>query len=280
MARASDHLIALGAMLRKNVRVAFRYPVNVASRILRLLFMLPLYFLAIAMFWDGGLPGMLASTAGRQLVGVMVYGFVIYQFTADSLWMIGYYLRQEQIEGTFESLHLSPASRTVYLLARFVEPLVLSGINSVVAVTLVSIAFVPPPLGDLAVALVALACTLAGLFGLGCAFAALTLLIHESAQALASLLQFVLLVLCSMLVPFHSLPPLLRSLSAYVPLSYCVDLFRSAMMGYPAGHPELAPVATELVIVGLWGVGLPLLGLLLYHRVERHARTHGLLGRF
>jgi ABC-type multidrug transport system permease subunit len=280
MARASDQLVALGAMLGKNVRVAFRYPVNVASRILRLLVMLPLFFLGIAMFWDGGLPGLVASEHGQQLVGVSIYGFVIYQFTADSLWMIGHYIRQEQIEGTFESLHLSPANRTVYLLARFIEPIVLSGINSLVAVTVVSVAFVPPPMTNLGPALVALSCTLAGVFGLGCAFAALTLLIHESAQAMAGVVQFALLVLCSMLVPFHSLPPLLRTVSQCIPLSYCVDLFRSAMMGYPAGYPELAPVTTELVIVALWGAGMPLLGLWLYHRAERYARIHGLLGRF
>ena len=130
----------------------------------------------------------------------------------------------------------------------------------------ISVAFVPPPMGNLGPALVALACTLSGVFGLGCAFAALTLLIHESAQAMAGVVQFALLVLCSMLVPFHSLPPLLRTVSQCIPLSYCVDLFRSAMMGYSAGYPELAPVTTELVIAALWGVGMPLGGLWLYQR--------------
>lgn len=280
MSGLADQLVALRAMLGKNVRVAFRYPVNVASRIVRLLLMLPLFFLGIAMFWRGGLPGLIASPEGKRLVGVSIYGFVIYQFTADSLWMIGYYVRQEQIEGTFESLHLSPANRTVYLLARFIEPLVLSGINSAVAVTLVSVAFVPPPLGDVGVAAAAFACTLGGAFGLSCLFAAFTLLVHDSAQAFASLAQFLLLVVCSMLVPFRSLPGPLRSVSELVPLSYCVDLFRSAMMGYPAGHPELAPVGTELVIAGLWGLGMPLLGLVVYRRAERRARAQGLLGRF
>jgi ABC-2 type transport system permease protein len=278
--RAPAQLVALRAMLDKNVRVALRYRVNVATRVLRLLVILPLFFLAVAMFWDGGLPGLLASDGGQRLVGLSIYGFVIYQFTADSLWMIGYYIRQEQIEGTFESLHLTPANRTVYLLARFIEPLVLSGINSIVAIALVSIAFVPPPLEDLGIALFAFTCTLSGVFGLACAFAALTLLLHESAQALASLAQFVLLILCSMLVPFHSLPPLLRSVSELIPLSYCVDLFRSAMMGYPPGYPELASITTELIIAALWGLAMPVLGLALYHRAERHARTRGLLGRF
>jgi len=279
MPRAAQ-LVALRAMLHKNVRVALRYRVNVATRVLRLLVILPLFFLAIAMFWDGGVHGLLASETGQRLAGISIYGFVIYQFTADSLWMVGHYIRQEQIEGTFESLHLSPANRTIYLLARFVEPLVLSGINSLVAITLVGIAFVPPPIGDLAIALLAFACTLSGIFGLACAFAALTLLIHESAQAIASLAQFILLVLCSMLVPFHSLPPILRSISELIPLSYCVDLFRSSMMSYPAGYPELAPIHTELAIVALWALAMPALGLLAYHRAERHARSHGLLARY
>lgn len=276
----ADQVVALGGMLRKNVTVAFRYPVNVASRIFRLLFMLPLFFFAVAMFWEGGISGLVASDDGTRLIVIAVYGFVIYQFTADCLWMIGYYVRQEQIEGTFESLHLSPTSRLLYLAARFIEPLVLSGINALVAVALVGLFFVTPPLGNLGLATFALVGSLAGIFGLGCAFAALTVIAQESAQAAASILQFVLLLLCSMLVPFQSLPAPLREVSELIPLSYCVDLFRSAMMGLPPGFPELAPVNTEVVVVALWAVVMPALGLGLYRVAERRARRQGLLGRY
>jgi hypothetical protein len=65
-----------------------------------------------------------------------------------------------------------------------------------------------------------------------------------------------------------------------IPLAYCVDAFRSTLMGYPAGFPELAPIGIEIVIVSVFGVAMPLLGYLAYRRAEDHARRTGSLSEF
>ena len=112
----------------------------------------------------------------------------------------------------------------------------------------------------LLLALLTLVLTLSGVFGFGFAFAAYTLIVKESAQTVANMLQFALMAVCAMFFPFSVLPGPVRAVSYAIPLSYGVDLFRSALMGFPPGYPELLPVGTEIVIVALWGLLMPTLG--------------------
>ncbi len=121
---------------------------------------------------------------------------------------------------------------------------------------------------------------LAGTFGIGFAFAALTLRIKETAQTVANFLQFAFLILCANFFPFSPLPQFILSISHLIPPAYGVDAFRSALMGFPPGYPELAPFPIELVIVTLFGLVMPPLGYLLYRRAENYARKHGSLSTY
>jgi ABC-type multidrug transport system permease subunit len=69
-------------------------------------------------------------------------------------------------------------------------------------------------------------------------------------------------------------------LSRLIPLSYCVDAFRSTLMGFPAGFPELAPIEIEWVIVVMYAVAAPILGYALFRVVERRLRQNGRLGQY
>jgi len=278
--RIGANALVLRAMLVKNLLTTFRYPANVVGRVARLFVALPLFLLATAMFWKGGIHGMIAAPDGRILGRAMIYGFVLYEFTSDSLWLIGSHVRQEQIEGTLESLCVTPASRTTYLLSRMAEPLALSGLNGCMAFAAASWLFGLPPLAHAGTALYALAAIVGGVVGLGFALAAFTLLFHDSAIAAASMGQFLLLALCAMVFPFHALPPAILCVSKIIPMSYAVDLFRAALTGYAPGYPELAPPSFEIAVSAAWGLGMPLLGCLAYRAAERHARRAGLLGRF
>ncbi len=59
-----------------------------------------------------------------------------------------------------------------------------------------------------------------------------------------------------------------------------VDAFRSTMMGFPPGFPELASFPVELMITTLFGLIMPLLGYILYRRSENYARKHGSLSTY
>jgi ABC-type polysaccharide/polyol phosphate export permease len=136
------------------------------------------------------------------------------------------------------------------------------------------------PVENPALGVYLLVLSLSGTFGVGFAFAALTLRIRETAETMANMLQFVFLILCANFFPFSALPPFLRAVSKLIPMAYSVDAFRSTLMGFPPGFPELAPIEVEIAIVTVFGLAMPLLGYALYRRAEDHARRTGSLSTF
>ena len=84
-----------------------------------------------------------------------------------------------------------------------------------------------------------------------------------------------------MFFPFSALrnvsPAIVDYVSKALPVSYCVDLFRSTLLGT---SPELAPWDAEWLIVLAFGLVSPLVGYLVYERIERKARMEGSLGEY
>ena len=71
-----------------------------------------------------------------------------------------------------------------------------------------------------------------------------------------------------------------KMITRLIPLSYGVDAFRSSLLDYPAGFPELASIEVELTIVTIFGLLMPILGLWLYHREAKLARQKRSLGTY
>jgi ABC-2 type transport system permease protein len=268
------------AMVRKELTVIARYPVEFIASFGRV-------FLIVAIFTLGGrtftqvpaTPG--AGEGGMSsTAGLVVYGFILFMFLSDTLWTIGYAIRHEQVQGTLEQLYLSPASKFASLVSRVTNSLIWTGLLSIAGGILMAAMIGRLPLENPLLGLYLLVMSLAGTFGIGFAFAAVTLRVKEAAQTLANLLQFLLLILCANFFPFAALPPFLLSISRWIPMAYSVDAFRSALMGFPPGFPELAPIQTEVVIVTAFGVLMPFLGYALYRWEERRARRNGTLSEY
>jgi ABC-2 type transport system permease protein len=269
------------AMTRKELIIMIRYPVEFVASFGRIFLMVAIFSLSSQTFTSApGNQG--AESPGDYGVGsgVVVYGFILFMFLSDTLWTIGYNIRREQIWGTLEQLYLSPASKFLSLVSRVTNTLLWTGALSVAASALMILMIGRLPVENPLFGLYLLLMTLAGTFGFGFAFAALTLHIKDSAQVMANLLQFSFLVLCANFFPFSALPPILRSISRLIPLSYGVDAFRSAMMGYPEGFPELASTQMETLIVTLFGVIMPILGYLFYRWSEERVRRTGDLSAY
>jgi ABC-2 type transport system permease protein len=177
-------------------------------------------------------------------------------------------------------LYLSPASKSASLVSRVTVTLVWTGLLSVASAALMSVMLGRLPFFNVPLGVFVLVMALCGTFGVGFAFAALTLRIKEAGQTMANLFQFAFMVLCAPFFPFSALPERIQTVSRLIPLSYAVDLFRSTLMGYPEGFPELAPIEVELVIVTAFGLLMPVLGLWLYRREENRARRTGSLSEY
>ena len=267
----------LAAMSRKELIIMSRYPVEFVASFGQIFLIITIMTLAGLMFAPNDA---LQSEKASSAAGLVLYGFIIFIFLSDTLWNIGYNIRREQKQGTLEQLYMSPASKSASLVSRVIIILFWTGILSLAAAWLVSAIIGKLPFANLPLAAFILVMTLAGTFGVGFAFAALTLRVRETAQTLANSLQFAFIVLCAPFFPFAALPTWLQIISRLIPLSYGVDAFRSTMMDYPAGFPELAGIEIELVIVTAFGILMPPLGFWLYRREEDQARSKGSLSEY
>ncbi len=269
------------AMARKELIIMMRYPVNFIASFGQTFLIVAIFTLGGSMFFRiSTAAGSQTGTSSGNPSGVVVYGFILFMFMGDTLWTIGYNVRNEQVQGTLEQLYLSPASKFASLVARVTNTLLWTGLLSVTAAALMTLMIGKLPVYNPWMGLYLLVMTLSGIFGFGFIFAALTLRIKETAQTVANLLQFGLLVMCANFFPFSALPPFILFFSRLIPLAYAVDAFRSTMMGYPAGFPELAPFPVEFIITTLFGLLMPPLGYYLYRRAENYARKHGSLATY
>lgn len=266
---------SLVAMTTKELTIMLRYPVEFVASFGQVFLIVAVLTLAGLMFSPQGLAG-----GNQQTAGLVVYGFIVFMFLSDTLWAIGYNVRRDQKQGTLEQLYLSPASKFANLVSRIVVSLVWTGLLCITSAALMSALIDELPFHNVPLGVVVLALTLAGTFGTGFAFAALTLRIKETAQTLANLLQFAFMVFCAPFFPFAALPEFLRWVSYLIPLSYGVDAFRSVLMGLPAGYPELLPLWAELIIITVFGLTMPAIGYWLYRREEDRARRSGSLSEY
>jgi len=269
-------LSSLIAMSRKELTIMLRYPVEFVASFGQIFLIVIVLTLAGLMFAPGGV----RSTGSSDTAGIVVYGFILFMFLSDTLWTIGYNVRREQKQGTLEQLYLSPASKAASLISRVTITLVWTGLLSIGSAALMSAMIGSLPFANLPLGVFLLIMALSGTFGVGFAFAALTLRVREAGQTLANLFQFAFMVLCAPFFPFAALPAWLQAIPRAIPLAYGVDAFRSTLMGYPAGFPELASIEVELVIVTAFGLLMPVLGLWLYRREEDRARRTGSLSEY
>lgn len=262
---------------QKELLIMLRYPVEFVASFAQVFIIVIMLTLAGLMFSKGGA---VASAGNSQIAGLVVYGFILFMFLSDTLWGIGYNVRREQKQGTLEQLYMSPASKFLTLLSRIMVTLVWTGSLCVVSSLLMSAMIGRLPFHNVPLGLFILVMSLGGTFGTGFAFAALTLRVRETGQTIANLAQFAFMVFCAPFFPFAALPDWLQWVARLIPLSYCVDAFRSTLMGFPAGFPELAPLNVELVLVTAFGVLMPFIGFWLYQAEENRARKKGSLSEY
>ena len=268
---------SLLAMARKEFTIMTRYPVEFVASFGQIFAIVAIFTLAALMFTGAGEDNF---QDGGAVSGVIVYGFILFLFLSDTLWTIGYNIRREQKQGTLEALYLSPASKFASLVSRVTNNLIWTSLLSVAAMGIMVAMLGGLPFTNPLLGLVILVFALSGVFGVGFAFAAVTLRVKETAQSVANVLQFLLLVLGAYFFPFSARPDPLLRISKLLPLSYGVDAFRSTLMGYPEGFPELAPIEVEIAIVVAFGVLMPIVGFLFYRHQENAVRRSGGLSEY
>ncbi len=269
MLRAST----FAAMVRKELIILARYPVEFFSSFAQILVIVTVFTLAGLTFSSSG--GDNTTTSG-----IVSYGFILYLFLNDTLWTVGFHIRREQVQGTLEQLYLSPASKFASLVARIIHLLAWTSMLAVVAVLVMRTLLGALPVNNLGLGIFLLLMNLSATFGIGFAFAAITLWLRQTAETLVNFLQFAFIIFGAVFFPFSALPSWMQTIARFIPLSHGVDIFRSTLMDYPPGFPELAPAELQILIVTIFGLVMPFVGYGMYQRAERKAREKGTLSQY
>ena len=85
------------------------------------------------------------------------------------------------------------------------------------------------------------------------------------------------MIVCAMFFPFSALPEIVCVVSRLIPISYCVDLFRSTMVGL---SPELLPFELEFIVVVILAIILPVLGVFFFRQTVETAKKDGNLAEY
>jgi ABC-2 type transport system permease protein len=264
------------AMSKKVLVEYSRYPIAFIALFVQIFLIILLFIITSFAFQTPG-------TGQAQITlfaGMMAYGFVTNIILSFTLWEIGFSIREEQVRGTLESLYLSPTNKFSNLLSRIFAILVWTAAISIGGLLLVSGVVGGLPVNDLGKALFVLLLTTTGFLGFGFIFAGITIRLKETAQTLVNGVQFFFMIFSAQIFPFAVLPDWIRNnVSRWLPVSYCVDLFRTTLLGIA---PELLPgsVDVEYVIVILFGIISPIVGYFYYNWIDRKARSEGTLGEY
>jgi ABC-2 type transport system permease protein len=204
-----------------------------------------------------------------------VIGNAVQYVAIPCLFAMGNTIGSERRYQTLGLLLVTPARRIPLFLGRSL-PVIVNGIGvSVVALVAgaailrvhVGVGSLPDLL--LCVAVASFSCT-----GLGLVTAALALRVRETA-VLVNIAFGVLLIFCGVNVPLASLPPWMRDVAAWLPLTHAIGAARQASVGVSLGS-----LGSDLAKEALLGLGYVVVGLLLLAYFERESRRRATLDIF
>lgn len=218
-----------------------------------------------------------ANTGTANYVGYMIIGSSAFAMVSYAFWHIAYWVRWEMETGTLEALYLTPTSRLWVAGGVALYSLVRSLISATVAYFLGSWILGTDPLqGELLLALVFLLVGAVPLYGVALFFGALVLKLKD-ANALISLMQWVVSFLMGIFFPIAIFPPAVKLLALAFPPTWMTNGVRSALLGvgYFFGEWYL-----DLGVLWAFMLVMPLLGYQVFQQVERGIRRNEGVGQY
>ncbi|HEX4953117.1 MAG TPA: ABC transporter permease [Thermoanaerobaculia bacterium] len=251
------------AELRRSLTLARRYPVEFLSGVALLVITFYAIFLG-ARYVSGPL-----VQFGKELDALIV-GYCLWSLVLFAVNSIASSLQSEAMTGTLEQVYLSPFGALRVILTRALAGL---GLNLVITVLLlVTLMLLTGRTLSFPVTLVIpLLTVLLAAYGLGLLMAGFALLAKRVGQFLR-LGQFLLLFL--VVAPVETFSGPAKLIGYLLPVAPGAGMLRGLMTQGQTLDPETVALAF------LNGVAYFVLGLMVYRRAEREARSRGLLGQY
>jgi ABC-2 type transport system permease protein len=266
---------ALSAIVRKDWKQYWRYPLNAVSTIFQpVIWLAPVYFMGKAFSINGQAAGFAQYSGTADYMSFLILGAVLGNFVNAVFWGMGYALKNDMDSGVMESNWLTPIPRLLILIGRSATNLFVTALTSFGMLIVCKFVFGFHPTGDVLKAVGAIVPMLIGLYGFGFAFAGIVLLMRE-ANTLVDTSAFIVQVFSGTDFPVTVLPKWLLPISLLLPLTYGLDAVRGLLLK----TNTLFTIRTEIALLIVFMFGMLWFGSWIFYRIERRVRTLGTLGQ-
>jgi ABC-2 type transport system permease protein len=218
-----------------------------------------------------------ANTGTANYVGYMLIGSAVFTIVSLSFWHVANWLRWEMETGTLEALYLAPTHRFWVAAGTALYSAMRGIISALVAYFIGSLVLgVNPIQGDMLIALAFILVGVIPLYGMTLLFGAVVLKVKE-ANALISLMQWLVSFLMGVFFPIAFFPPLMRVVALLFPPTWMTNGVRSALLGIGFFFGEWY---LDLAILWVFLIFAPLVGYWVFSRVETGIRKNEGVGQF
>ncbi len=271
----ASHLRALFALIRKDWKQYWRYPLNAISSVFHpLVWIAPIYFMGLAFSHNGKALGFAQYSGTTDFMSFILLGTMLENFINAVFWGMGYALKNDMDSGVMESNWLTPIPRLLILIGHSVTNLVVTAITSTGMLLFGGLIFGFHPTGDVLAALLPILPMMIGLYGFGFAFAALVMLMRE-ANTMVDLSSFLVQIFSGSNFPVNALPRYLLPVALALPLTYGLDSVRARLIG----TTPLVPLNVEMILLIVFMFVMLWIGTAAFRALERRVRVLGTLGQ-
>lgn len=262
----------LPAFLRRDLLTTLSYRVYFVSDLLGLLSQALLFYFISEMIDSAELPSY-GSTSPTYLEFVVV-GVAVGVFVQFALTRVAAALRQEQLQGTLESMLVTPTAPGTIQLGSVVFDLAYVPLRTVVFLGAMTVAFgLHFEASGVLPAMLVLLAFIPFVWGLGVLGAAAILTVRRGA-GVAAIAGGLLALLSGAYFPVTLLPGWLQAVAEWNPVAVALDGMRSALLG----GASWAETGADLLVLVPFSLASLLLGLVAFRLALRHERAQGTLG--
>ncbi len=271
----ASHARALYALIRKDWKQYWRYPLNAVSSVFHpLIWIAPVYFMGLTFSTNGKALGFAQYSGTTDFMSFILLGTVLENFINAVFWGMGFALKNDMDSGVMESNWLTPIPRLLILVGHSVTNLIVTAITSAGMLFFGGLVFGFHPTGDVLKAFVPILPMMIGLYGFGFAFAAVVMLIRE-ANSLVDMSSFLVQIFSGSNFPVNALPRFLLPVALALPLTYGLDSVRAHLIG----TTPILPLNWEMVLLVVFMFVMLWVGVASFRSLERRVRILGTLGQ-
>ena len=258
------------------------YPLDAIVSVINMFLIVTWIVLAGLSFADKG------STYEKTFPSIVIYGTIMFMIVSSIMWMVGRYVRRQQLFGTMEQIYMAPTDMiTVMIFSAFGRSLFLV-IVILVTVILFGLLF-PVTIGNVILAGIIFIGGILAALGISLFFGAATMGMKR-AEVLNNLVSFAAMFLMAAFFPFSFLPRPLRIIALFLPVAYATDALRAVMINnwspelmqfYPAKiFTYMTPIGVEILVIYVSSIILIILGLFMVKKAEKHLLKKSGLGEY